>query len=414
MNRRAFLRESACLLVLTGTVSRAAQAAGKAGAHQPQGPSAANAAMDPAALSAAQLRLGQALLARLSSGPSPAPNLVLSPASLVAVLSLIEMGASDGMSEALYQTLGFERISTGGIRTAFEGLRKLARTAAPDIKGPLKLANMIVFDPTTRPLVSALEKLAGTSADVSVENLRAPGALDKINNWSREKTEGMIPKVLDDVSQAGLVAVNALYFKDSWKTRFDPSNTKAQPFYPANGTPAQVQMMNLAESHLAFRQSEKFIAVELPYATDRYRMVIATTKTAPAEAADFQAISEWMGGEGFDQSGGHLSLPRFSLSVSVDLLDPLDHLGLSPARHDFDSFKGLSLAAQTIAKVAQSTELRVSEEGTEAAAATATATVRSVAPPPITMVVDRPFTFALRDISSGLIVLQGYVGALSD
>ena len=326
--------------------------------------------------------------------------------------AFIDRGASDEMSEALYRTLGFEKNSIGGIRSAFESLRKLTRTASLDINSPLKLANMIVFDPITHPLKSALEKLAATGADVSVENLRAPGALEKINKWAKEKTEGMIPRVLDDVSQAGLVAVNALYFKDAWKTRFDPSNTKEQPFYPASGTPMQVQIMNLSTSHLAFRQNEKFIAVELPHATDRYRMVVVTTKTGLAKAADFQEISEWMGGEGFVQSVGHISLPRFSLSASADLLDSLDHLGLSPARQQSDSLKGLSLAAQTIAKITQSTELRVSEEGTEAAAATATTTVRSVARLPIRMVVDRPFTSALRDAGSGLIILQGYVGAL--
>jgi serine protease inhibitor len=413
MNRRAFFRASVSLLALTGMASRAAQAADKAGAHKRHGPLMANAVMNSAALSDAQSQLGQSLLAQLSKAPSSAPNVVVSPASLTAVLSLIELGASDEMSEALHQTLGFQKHSGGSARSTFEGLRKLTRTTASDIGDPLKLANMIVFDPTTRPLKSALEKLAGTGADVSVENLRAPGALDKINNWAKQKTEGMIPKVLDDVSQAGLVAVNALYFKDAWKTRFDPSNTTVQAFYPANGTPSQVQMMNLSESHLAFRQSEKFIAVELPYATDRYRMVIATTKSGLAKAADFQEISGWMAGKDFDPSKGHISLPRFSLSASVDLLDSLDHLGLSPARQQPDSLKGLSMAAQTIAKVAQSTELRVSEEGTEAAAATATVTVRSVALLPIRMVVDRPFTFALRDAGSGLIILQGYVGALS-
>ncbi len=413
MNRRAFLRASARVVALTGMASRCARAAGDVGVHKHHGLSTKNTAIDPATLSAAQMQLGQSLLTQLGKEPSSAANVVVSPASLTAVLSLIELGASDEMSEALYRTLGFEKNSLGGTRSTFEALRKLTRAAAPGIKDPLKLANMIVFDPTTRPLKSALEQLSDAGADVSVENLRTPGALDKINNWAKEKTEGMIPRVLDDVSQAGLVAVNALYFKDAWKTRFDPSNTTTQAFNPATGTPLQVQMMNLSERHLAFRQNEKFIAVELPYATERYRMVVATTTGGLAKVADFQPIAGWMAGTGFDEAAGQISLPRFSLNASVDLLDSLDRLGLSPARHEPDSLKGLSLAAQTIAKIAQSTVLRVSEEGTEAAATTATTTVRSVALSPIRMVVDRPFIFALRDAGSGLIILQGYVGTLS-
>src|ERR1700760_644791 len=243
MNRRAFLRASARVAALTGMAPRWAGAAGDAGAHKRHGPSTRNAGMAPATLSAAQMQLGQSLLTQLCKEPSSAATVVVSPASLTAVLSLIELGASDQMSEALYRTLGFEKNSIDGTRSAFEALRKLTRTGAPGIKDPLKLANMIVFDPTARPLKSALEQLDDAGADVSVENLRTPGALDKINDWAREKTEGMIPKVLDDVSQAGLVAVNALYFKEAWKTRFDPSNTTTQAFNPATGTPLQVQMM---------------------------------------------------------------------------------------------------------------------------------------------------------------------------
>jgi serine protease inhibitor len=65
-----------------------------------------------------------------------------------------------------------------------------------------------------------------------------------------------------------------------------------------------------------------------------------------------------------------------------------------------------------IARIVQKLELRLAEEGTEAAAVTAVLTTRSIgAPVPLKMTVDKPFVFALRDQKSGLILFMGYVGA---
>jgi len=53
--------------------------------------------------------------------------------------------------------------------------------------------------------------------------------------------------------------------------------------------------------------------------------------------------------------------------------------------------------------------LRVDETGTEAAAATAVETMRSMPAEYVKMIVDKPFLFALRDQKTGLILLMGHV-----
>ena len=64
-----------------------------------------------------------------------------------------------------------------------------------------------------------------------------------------------------------------------------------------------------------------------------------------------------------------------------------------------------------ITRVVQKLELRLDEEGTEAAAVTAAMTTRSLASEqPVKMIVDKPFVFALRDQKTGLILFMGYVG----
>jgi serpin B len=273
---------------------------------------------------------------------------------------------------------------------------------------------MIVFDPQSKPYPQALQGLKAAGADVSVEALDKPETLAHINDWVKDRTRGLIPTILDDApEQAGLVAINALYFKDRWKVPFDPAATRDGKFQVASGKPIEVPMMH-SDGHFAFRQNNAFVAVELPYASDDYRLVIVTSKDAPRGVNDFSTVAGWLGGQGFEALDGEIAMPRFSASGGEDLLPVLDALGLGAARKERDALKGFTETSQTISRVVQKTELRVNEEGTEAAAATAVTTMRSVATSPtqyVKMVVDKPFVFALRDRQAGLVLLQGYVAS---
>jgi serpin B len=105
-------------------------------------------------------------------------------------------------------------------------------------------------------------------------------------------------------------------------------------------------------------------------------------------------------------------MPKLALSATDELLPPLDALGLATARHSPTALEGFSDDPLRIARVLQKIELRVDEEGTEGAAATAVMTTRGLGPPDhIRMIVDKPFVFALRDDKTGLILFMGYVGA---
>ena len=125
-------------------------------------------------------------------------------------------------------------------------------------------------------------------------------------------------------------------------------------------------------------------------------------------------MADWLTGDGFEQRPGELSLPRFALTSSADLLHALDALGLHPARASPGALAGLSPTPMSIAQVLQRTEIRVDEAGTEAAAATAVMTTRAVATDFVKMTVDKPFMFALRDAQSGLVLLTGYVDNPND
>jgi len=372
---------------------------------------------------AAQMRLGEYLIRYIAAhkGGSASerakanPNVVVSPASLAAILSLIDLGGSPAMHQGIHRALGYKRSARRKAEKELLAMRSSVSAIIAQSRkdGPLALANLVAFDRTVKPKQLAMFGLSGAGADVLVDNLSNPKIVDRINGWVNEKTHQLIPTILDEAPETlGLVAVNALYFKDRWQVPFEPSRTQAEQFQTISGKPADVQMMHSKVAKFSFRQDDRFIATDLGYANENFRLVVITTKAAPAQPQEFSGVAGWLGGQGFEAQTGEIGLPKFTLSAGAELLSPLDAFGLAPARHSADAFEGFSDEALLIARIVQKIELRVNEEGTEGAAVTAVVTTRGLGMPDhIRMIVDKPFVFALRDDKTGLILFMGYVGA---
>jgi serine protease inhibitor len=367
----------------------------------------------------AQMRLGELLVRYLANhrqaGDGDGTNVVVSPASLAAILSLVDLGADPTMHSAIHRALGFRRGARRKVENDLGALRKCvsALIAQGGKDGPLVLANLVAFDRSIRPKQLAMFGLSGAGADVLVDNLGDSRIIDRINGWVKEKTRDLIPSIISEAPETlGLVAINALYFKDKWQTPFEPSRTRPEPFRTISGKPVDVQMMHSRVGSFRFRQDNRFIAAELGYIHDNFRLVVVTTKSAPAPARDFAAAAAWLGGQEFRAQTGEIGMPKLTLSATGELLPPLDAFGLAAARHSPTALGGFSDEPLRIARVLQKIELRVNEEGTEGAAATAVMTTRGLGPPDhIRMIVDKPFVFALRDDQTGLILFMGYVGA---
>jgi len=410
MERRLLKAGLGALLALTGSDSFAGIIDAASHDHAK--------AIGPDGLLPAQLRLGDNLVRYLAGHPkrntAANANVVVSPASLAVILSFVDLGASPALRSAIHQILGFKPVGQGGMDGDLKALRDgvAAIIGQGGRDGPLVLANLLAFDRTSKPRQLALDGLSKAGADVLVDDLSDVKTVERINAWVKRKTEDLIPSILDEAPESlGLVAVNALYFKDKWQTPFDVAMTAPAKFQLASGKTADVDMMHSPPAYFRFRQDDRFIAVELDYATSGFGLVVVTTKSKPAVQSDLAAVSGWLSGRGFTAGAGEVALPKLSLEATEELLAPLDALGLRTARLSRDALNGFSPERLTISRVVQKFDLRLDEAGTEAAAATAVVTTRSLPmPAPIKMTVDKPFVFALRDQKAGFILFMGYVG----
>jgi len=363
--------------------------------------SAAEGAATADRLMAAQGVLATRLLDSLG-GRNATANIVVSPASLAGALAAIELGADEPLRRSLHQTLGFKNPAAASMD--FDALRKA--TGRTD-GGPLASANAVVFDRATAPFAAALEALDRAGIRATTEDFASPATVAAINAWVSDRTRGKIPTILDELPRdAGLVALNALYFKDRWKQPFAATDTTAAPFHLVGGRSVAVPLMRAGDRRFRFRQDQRFVAVELAYASEGYSLVVVTTRRDPAAAKDFTRLGAWLSGEGFAEIPGEVALPRFEAGADLDVMPALKAMGLQPQSR----LPGFSRSPLHLARAQQRIELAVDEEGTEAAAATAVIATRSADPEFVRLTADKPFVFALRDQRSGLIVLCGYIG----
>lgn len=360
-------------------------------------------------LAIAQARLTSNVVQRLATPGKP--MVVVSPASLAGAAAALDLGASGQLRGAMHRVLGFRSGDdvAADLATLRESVRKLGDAQRPD--APLRFATSVVFDQSIPLYPSVPLAFAQAALDHAVVDMGAPATAEKINKRFRELTAGLVPQIIDRSSAASLLVLNALYFKDKWQTPFDRAATAPAPFHRVGGKSLTVSTMHLPQGQYRFRQDARFVAIELPYANERFSMVVVTTRgQRPAPASAFRSIGDWLSGNGFAVSEGELALPHFDVSQREDLLGALDGLGLREARLSPDALSGFSSDPARVTRVLQRIELRVNEEGTQAAAATSVAVERGVAAKYVRMVVDRPFMFALRDSVTGLILIAGYVG----
>jgi serine protease inhibitor len=256
-------------------------------------------------------------------------------------------------------------------------------------------------------------------AEVGTLDFASPDAVSTINDWVSRKTNGRIPTLLDEISPGEILfLINAIYFKGRWRDAFERSETRPAPFYSANGVTRTAQLMSQTDS-LLYQETTEYQAVDLLYGNGAFAMTVLLPQPGhtPAELLASMTPETWNGLAGrYHAQEMHLGLPKFRLEYSRKLAEDLTALGMGIAfdrtRADFYRIADVRPERLFITRVDQKTFVDVNEEGTEAAAATAVGVGLISAPP--SMVVDRPFVFAIRERLSGTVVFIGVMNVVGE
>ena len=344
-------------------------------------------------------------------------NIFISPFSVSVALAMTLNGASGETEQAMTNTLQLQGIGSESINTGYAGLRHSLQTSDPKVT--LAIANSLWARqgvPFKQNFLQQNTQFFG--AEVSTLDFTDPNTLTTINQWVNTNTNGKIPKILDEInSNAVLFLINAIYFKGTWQTEFDPSHTRDDTFYLATGAEKQVSMMTRNGDYAFYENYEaKFQAIRLPYGDGQISMYIFL----PYRESNLNTLLENLNAESWENSMSQfheqevfLSMPKFKLEYEKTLNNPLQSLGMSiafaPGLADFSRMADLEALGKNlyIGEVIHKAVVEVNEEGTEAAAVTNVG-IRATSLPP-QFIVDRPFFFAIHDNETKTVLFMGTV-----
>jgi len=237
-----------------------------------------------------------------------------------------------------------------------------------------------------------------------------------INEWVSDQTEEKIQNLIPQgmvTSLTRLVLTNAVYFNAAWARPFNEAATSDGAFSRLDGSQVTVPMMT-QELVLAYHRGTDFTAVEMPYDGNELSMLLLLPDTGSFTTFEASLSSGMFNTILAESQANNVSLimPRFEFRTDLSLTQTLSDLGMpiafAPGAADLSGMDGtLNLF---ISAVLHKAYIKVNEQGTEAAAATAVIVGETSVPPdPIVVTLDRPFVFLIRDIETGTILFLGRV-----
>jgi len=291
-------------------------------------------------------------------------NYLVSPYSVEVALNLVKEGANNNTLLEIENVIGDRNI--------------------PDISSEnVKIANAIFIKSTLEykvrsDYVNKLKELY--NADVILDEFKTP---DKINEWVNNKTDGMIKKILDSVSDEFLFGLaNAVSIDVEWINKFECYSTKEEEFTKNDNSKINVEMMhNTYKGNTSYFETDNGKGVIIPYRSDNEGKQLEFVAILPNNS-----VNEYINNlteeelsnidndkiEASNKINIQLSLPRFTYDYDLNSFkDILQDMGIRDAFTDGADFSNaVSDESVYISNAIHKTHIELNEEGTKAAAIT--------------------------------------------
>lgn len=341
---------------------------------------------------------GVALFGQTVQQADAQENVLVSPLSVLLALYMTANGAGGNTAAQMKEVLGDD----------LNAYLKAYQEALPQGENySLKLANGIWF--REESFLTVQEKFLKINQDYFNAGLyKAPfneTTCKEINEWVKEKTDGMIDGILDEISEdAVLYLVNALSFDAKWENEYDSYSVQENAtFTKEDGTKQTATLMHSEES--TYLEDELATGFVKYYKDKKYAFVALLPKegVTVAEyvaAMDATKLQQLLANA--KRTTVNAALPKFEVEYDILLNDILSDLGMpdafSASDADFSNMASSKRGNIFISQVLHKTFLSVDELGTKAGAATIVAMQDKSAPMEFyTVTLNRPFVYLLVD-----------------
>lgn len=343
-------------------------------------------------------------------------NTLVSPLSVLSALAMTANGAQEETLQQMETVLGMTKDELNLY------LYSYMKNLPQGEKYKLSLANSIWFTDDERFTIN--QDFLQTNADYyGADIYKVPfnnQTCKDINNWIKQKTDEMIPEILDQIpTEAIMYLVNALAFEAEWSEIYEKHQVSDGKFTKEDGTKQDVEFMNGSEG--IYLEDEKATGFMKYYKGGKYAFV-AMLPNEGVRVSDYiaslngESLSALLANPQYVTA--YTSIPKFETEYDVEMSDILKSMGLTKA---FDpnnaEFKGLGTSTNGniyISRVLHKTFISVGEKGTRAGAATVVEMKDSAAEEPQEpkqVYLDRPFVYMLIDCENNI---PFFIGTMMD
>ncbi|MFL9887749.1 serpin family protein [Paraburkholderia agricolaris] len=383
----------------------------------------------PAPVVRAENRLAIDLYKALRRQPG---NLLLSPYSIGRLLGMVYAGAKGDTAAEIAGVLHWCAQDDADKNSRNPNLLDVARADAAQIKAlvsgqpkdfvflaadALWVAPDMKLSPDFSRTIQ--QDFSGTVQRVDFSD--AAAAAGTINQWVKKNTHGKITDIIDPDTlspYSRLALTDAVYFKASWASPFEKSDTTERSFHVDSGTEVTAAMM-YRSGLVKIAQADGAQVLVLPYKGNASMVVVLPERQdglADLEATlSAERLDAWLASATMTEV--KIWLPTFQSATSVDLSNTLKTLGMRKAFSQVEAdFTGIELTPGTsphISQVLHKAFIDTDEGGTEAAASTSATFMATAMPPskeePVRFMADHPFLYFIRDNDSGVVLFVGRV-----
>ena len=200
--------------------------------------------------------------------PTNGTNVFFSPISIYMAMSMLYEGTSPAAAEQLRNVFGFDPDLTARYNDTAHTLSSLNRE---DPHATLAMANAL-WDASG----AIKDEYVNTIRNVylgTVEEISISDGHKRINQWASENTNGKIKNVVDKLHPLTILVLNnAIYFKGTWVTQFDPEDTRPHDFDTGNGT-VSADLMRVS-GQFGYADTGQEQVLRMPYEGDRLSMLV--------------------------------------------------------------------------------------------------------------------------------------------
>ncbi|MBR2012777.1 MAG: serpin family protein [Clostridia bacterium] len=234
-----------------------------------------------------------------------------------------------------------------------------------------------------------------------------------INDWVKEKTDGMIPQLIEELRpETVMILINALSFDAQWSDPYSEYHVHDGIFHSIDGKEQKAQMMGSTE--YSYLEGEGAIGFTRNYLGGRYAFgaLLPTEKSLEefVGSLDGEALLNILKNKQSTQV--RAQLPKFSSEFDISMNEILKAMGMPSAFEG--GFGKMSNEDLFISEVLHKATIEVNEDGTRASAATAVEMAKSTAPmaEPKVVTLDRPFLYFIYDRETNLPIFIGTLTSL--